>query len=142
MIPSFKTSNSPLKNLVAMALIGAGCLSGAAVQAATGTPAHGSAMAAGGGCNANEAANDPAACKRESGAAAQAAKRGNLTSPGAAAAQNTTDRCSSLTGAQKKDCMARAGSSPTSASGTTTSEGSVQSGGIIKETVTPVPAKP
>ena len=140
MIPYLKTSNSPLKNLVAMALIGAGCLSGAAVHAATGTPAHGSAMAAGGGCNANEAANDPAACKRESGAAAQAAKRGNLTGPGAAAAQNATDRCSALAGAQKKDCMARAGSS--SSGGTTTSEGSVQSGGIIKETVTPVPAKP
>jgi hypothetical protein len=92
---------------------------------------------AGGGCNPNEARNDPAACKRESGAAALEAKRGNLTSPGAAAGSNATDRCKALTGSERSDCVSRAAGS------STTSSGSVQSGGIVRETVTNIPpAKP
>jgi hypothetical protein len=133
----------PVRKYFCLAVLGAGCAFGTAAFAADATHAAGSAMAAGGGCNANEAANDPAACKRESGAAAAEAKRGNLTSPGAEKAEsNAADRCASLPGAQKKDCLARVGTATPSASGSTTTQGSVQSGGIIKETVTTVPAKP
>ena len=91
---------------------------------------------AGGGCTPNEAKNDPAACKRESGAAALEAKRGNLTSPGAAAGRNEADRCKALSGSERSDCLSRA------AGASTTTSGSVQSGGIVRETVTNIPAKP
>jgi hypothetical protein len=132
-----------VRKLLCVAVVGVGCAFGTAAFAADTTHASGSAMAAGGGCNANEAAHDPAACKRESGAAAEEAKRGNLTSPGAAKAErNAADRCASLAGAQKKDCLSRVGVTPPPTGGGTITQGSVQSGGIIKETVTTVPAKP
>lgn len=101
-----------------------------------------SAFAAdGGGCNANEARNDPAACKRESGAARAEAKKGNLTAPGAAAAGNTSDRCRSLSGGEKTDCLSRTSGGGTSS--TTTTSGSVEGGGQIRETTTTVvPPKP
>ena len=101
-----------------------------AAHAATPTPA---------GCNANEAQNDPAACKRESGAARQEAKKGNLTAPGAAAGQNTADRCRALSGGEKTDCLSRVSGGGTS---TTTTSGSVEGGGQIRETTTVIPAKP
>ncbi len=101
------------------------------------------ATPAGGGCNPNEARNDPAACKRESGAAAQEAKRGGLTSPGAGAeARNEDSRCSALSGSQRADCMSRVtGSNGRSGNSTTTTTGSVQSGGTLSETTTIIPAQ-
>lgn len=127
---------------IASAVVAAACLLGVAAQAADG-----------GGCNANEARNDPAACKRESGAAKEEAKRGNLTSPGAAADRNAADRCRALTGGARTDCLTRASGGGTSsttsltpeASSTTTSttSGSVEGGGQIRETTTTtVPVKP
>lgn len=106
-----------------------------------GTVAHAAGNAAPAGCTANEAANDPAACRRESGAALQEGKRGGLTTPGAAAGANARDRCDALAGSQKTDCLSRAGSTSAAPDSRVTTEGSVQSGGILKETVTPVPAK-
>ena len=110
----------------------AGTFLALAAQAATPTPA---------GCNANEARNDPAACKRESGAAKQEARKGNLTAPGAAAGQNTADRCRALSGGEKTDCLSRVSGGGGSTSTTTTS-GSVEGGGQIRETTTVIPAKP
>ena len=113
----------------------------AAGSALLGLAAHAATPAGGGGCNPDEARNDPAACKRESGAAALEAKRGNLTTPSAdAKADHQDDRCKNLTGAQARDCLARSGGGG-SARSTTTTTGSVQSGGVVRETVTTIPAR-
>ena len=79
---------------------------------------------------------DKAACEREAGAAKQEAVRGGLTSGSAPALDaNAMERCQQLPAADKADCEARvrgaAGSS---------SSGSVMGGGVIRESVTPVPA--
>src|SRR6476646_10674348 len=138
-------SSVTLRRLFGVAALGAACAFGITAHAADASSAApaASAAATGGGCNANEAAHDPAACRRESGAAAEAAKRGNLTEPGPAGAErNAADRCASLPPAQKKDWLARVGVVPPAAGAGTISSGSVQSGGISKETITTVPAKP
>jgi len=115
------------------ALLAAGCVFGLAAHAADVDKTR--------GCTEHEAKNDPAACKRESGAAKDEARRGNLTSPGAAAQDNAADRCRSLTGGQKTDCLTRMSGGGTSS---TTTSGNVESGGMIRETTTTttVPAKP
>ena len=128
------------KILKSTATLLASALLGLAAHAATPTPA---------GCNANEAKNDPAACKRESGAARAEAKKGNLTAPGAAAEKNATARCATFTGAEKTDCLTRMKSETTETTGaasstTTTTSGSVNGGGQLRETTTTTvtPAKP
>ncbi|QHI98968.1 hypothetical protein GT347_13810 [Xylophilus rhododendri] len=139
--------NTQTSLLRQVCVLAAGCMLGLAAHAAV--P---------GGCNANEARNDPAACKRESGAAKLEAKRGNLTSPGAAAGRNAADRCRDLTGGEKTDCLTRmsgggtsstttsAGGASTSSSTSSNASGSVEGGGVIRETTTTttttVPAKP
>ncbi len=111
------------KILRSASLFAGACLVGLAAHAADATP----------GCNPNEARNDPAACKREAGAAKVEAQRGNLTSPGPAAKGNEADRCRALAGGEKTDCLARVSGGGTS---TTTTSGSVNGGGIIQETTT------
>ena len=79
---------------------------------------------------------DKAACEREAGAARQEAARGGLTSGSASTLDaNAMERCQQVPAADKADCEARvrgaAGSS---------SSGSVMGGGVIRESVTPVPA--
>ncbi len=115
-------------------LLAGACLLGLAAQAAD--VVH--------GCTANEAKNDPAACKRETGAAQAEARRGGLTAPGAAAKGNAADRCRALTGGEKTDCLTRVSGGGTSSTTSTTSQGSVEGGGVIRETTTTttVPAKP
>lgn len=83
---------------------------------------------------------DPAACRREAGAAREEARRGGLTAPAeGSAAANAMARCQRQPAADRADCEARLRGG---GSGTTTSEGSVMGGGIIRETVTPLPATP
>ncbi|MBP6895397.1 MAG: hypothetical protein ACLGJD_12850 [Gammaproteobacteria bacterium] len=83
---------------------------------------------------------DSAACRREAGAAREEARRGGLTTPveGNAGA-NAMARCQLQPAADRADCEARVRGS---GAGTTTTEGSVMGGGIIRETVTPIPAAP
>lgn len=88
------------------------------------------------GCDPRQ---DPAACAREAGAARQEAARGGLTQPGAAAGQNAMARCQSLPANDRADCEARVQGA---GAGATTSSGSVMGGGLVKETVTPIPATP
>ncbi|MFT4267379.1 MAG: hypothetical protein QM586_09185 [Xenophilus sp.] len=77
---------------------------------------------------------DRAACIREAGAARQAARAGQLT--GAPDDRtNALARCSLHPPAERAECEARV-----LGSGQTRIEGSVQGGGLIRETVTPVPA--
>lgn len=78
---------------------------------------------------------DRAACLREAGAARQEAGRGGLTSPSPAREQvNALARCSELPAAEQPDCEARI-----KGGARTTTEGSVMGGGVIRETVTPLP---
>ncbi|WP_256354740.1 hypothetical protein [Variovorax sp. dw_308] len=85
-----------------------------------------------------DARQDTAACLREAGAARQEAARGGLTQPGATAAnQNASARCQALPATERADCEARMQGT---GSGTTTTSGSVMGGGVIRETVTTVPA--
>ncbi len=80
---------------------------------------------------------DKAACQREAGAARQEAQRGGLTSAsGATYDQNALARCQSQPAADRADCEARV-----RGSGTSSTQGSVMGGGVIRETVTPIPAK-
>lgn len=79
---------------------------------------------------------DRAACLREAGAAQQEARRNGLTTP-MAPDQNALDRCNLQPQADRADCIARITGA---GAGRTTTEGSVMGGGVIRETVTPVPA--
>lgn len=79
---------------------------------------------------------DKAACQREAGAAKQEAARGGLTSPAPSSQEaNALARCQGLAGGDKADCEARMRGDANSSS-----SGSVMGGGVIRETVTPVPA--
>ena len=81
---------------------------------------------------------DRAACLREAGAAQQAAQRDGLTTAGPAGAeQNALARCELQPAADRADCVARVRGT---GSGTTSTSGSVMGGGVIRETVTPIPA--
>src|SRR5690606_848367 len=79
---------------------------------------------------------DTAACEREAGAARQEAQRGGLAAPGADTyGRNALERCRSQPAADRADCEARV-----RGGGSSSTEGSVMGGGVIRETVTPVPA--
>jgi hypothetical protein len=81
---------------------------------------------------------DRAACLREAGAARQEARRNGLTTPAPKTEErNAMARCSEQPAAARAECEARI-----RGTGKTTVEGSVMGGGIIRETVTPIPAKP
>ena len=79
---------------------------------------------------------DQASCVREAGAARQEAQRGGLTSaPASTYAANALARCQLQPPADRADCEARI-----QGTGMSSTEGSVLGGGMIRETVTPVPA--
>jgi len=79
---------------------------------------------------------DRAACLREAGAAQQEAQRGGLSNAGPGIeSQNALARCQLQPEADRADCEARV-----KGTGRTSTEGSVMGGGMIRETVTPVPA--
>lgn len=81
---------------------------------------------------------DRAACLREAGAARQEARRNGLTTPSAPREQvNALARCSEQPGPDQPECEARI-----KGGARTTTEGSVMGGGVIRETVTPLPAQP
>lgn len=76
-----------------------------------------------------------AACIREAGAAAQAARNGQLTSPGDSTYErNATARCEVFKNEQdRSDCQKRVRSNPVS--------GSVEGGGVLREATTIVPVR-
>ena len=79
---------------------------------------------------------DKAACLREAGAARQEAARNGLTGSSAAGYDaNAMARCKQQPAADQADCEARVRGGAGSSTG-----GSVMGGGVIRETVTPVPA--
>lgn len=83
---------------------------------------------------------DPAACRREVGAARDAARKGQLTSQPSYRA-NALARCAAHPPEARAECEARI-----MGTGQTTVQGSVLGGGVIRETVTttlvPAPAAP
>jgi hypothetical protein len=81
---------------------------------------------------------DRAACLREAGAARQEATRNGLTTPSPAREQvNALARCREQPAGDQADCEARV-----KGGALTSTEGSVMGGGVIRETVTPLPAQP
>ncbi|WP_345798395.1 hypothetical protein [Castellaniella sp. MT123] len=78
---------------------------------------------------------DKKACLHEAGAAAQAARQDALTSPPTQTEdKNRTLRCNGLPAGQREDCM------KLMESANTREQGSVQSGGILRETTITIPA--
>ena len=115
-------------------LIAAALLAGLPAWAQAPAPAPGPAPAAAARCDGVQ--QDKAACQREAGAARQEAARGGLTSAGPSGNQaNVLGRCQQLPDAGKADCEARIRGAEGSSS-----SGSVMGGGVVRETVTPVPA--
>lgn len=77
---------------------------------------------------------DKAACLREAGAALQAARSNGLESPGERETRNRTDRCDGLPADQREDCLILMDDANARV------EGSVDGGGILRETTITIPA--
>ena len=90
---------------------------------------------------------DRATCLKEAGAARDAARKGQLNDGDAKYRSNAKDRCNALSGDEARDCLTRMkGKGSGNNNTTSTTSGSAQSGGILRETVTretkPVEAAP
>jgi hypothetical protein len=85
-------------------------------------------------CLSGHANQDRATCLQEAGAARAEALRGGLSSPASTDYQHNAQlRCADLPKPERGDCVARM-------AGQGRVEGSVASGGLLRELVTPVPA--
>jgi len=85
-------------------------------------------------CNSGQSNQDPATCRLEARNALADARRGSLNDTPGKYTSNALQRCNALEGNNRSDCESRM-------RGEGRSEGSVGSGGIIRETVTIVPGK-
>lgn len=83
-------------------------------------------------CMDGKTNQDRETCLREAGAAKQESQRGNLRDTGDYSS-NASMRCATLPADQKADCERRS-------MGEGSVSGSVGSGGVVRELVTPVPA--
>jgi hypothetical protein len=72
---------------------------------------------------------DRSTCLKEAGAARDTARKSQPTESDAKLHQNAKQRCDALSGDEARDCLARM-------KGKGTTSGSVQGGGILRETVT------
>ena len=80
-------------------------------------------------CLTNNTQDTLATCLREANNALDAARKGQLSSPGAAAPGNATQRCAAFQStAEQAECVRRMQNSPVS--------GSVSGGGVLRESVT------
>ncbi|MGE8567888.1 hypothetical protein D3C85_345430 [compost metagenome] len=85
-------------------------------------------------CKSGKSNQDRATCMQEAGAARDEANRQNLKEGSADQhQQNMVDRCNRLPAASRQDCLTQM-TSPTNV------RGSVQGGGVLRETVIQVPA--
>jgi hypothetical protein len=84
-------------------------------------------------CMSGTTGQDQASCLRSAGAAYDSAKQGKLRDPNTQFHDNALARCASLPASDRADCESRV-------DGGGAVSGSVKGGGLIKETVTPVPA--
>lgn len=83
-------------------------------------------------CNSGQSNQDLATCRLEARNALAEAKRGGLNDAPGQYQQNMLQRCNAFKGDDRRDCDARMQGSV---------EGSVGSGGVLREGVTIVPAK-
>ena len=83
-------------------------------------------------CMNGKTNQDRETCLREAGAAKQESQRGNLRDTGDYSS-NASKRCATLPADQKADCERRS-------MGEGSVSGSVGSGGVVRELVTPIPA--
>lgn len=114
----------------------AGLLGASATWAAGPSSASSTYRADRAACMSGHTQESRATCLREAGAADQAARRGNLQEPNQNYAQNALSRCQlQPEGLSRQACVARIQDT-----GNTTVSGSVAGGGLLFETVTPVPA--
>lgn len=120
-----------------LTLCAAGALAGAPAVFAQGTTTStttGDAASTTLPCNG--VLQDRAACQREAVAAKQEAQRNGLTSASQSTYdQNALARCQLQPVTDRADCEARV-----KGTGLSSTEGSVLGGGVIRETVTPIPA--
>ena len=80
-------------------------------------------------CMTNNTQDTFATCLREANNALDAARKGQLSSPGAAAPGNATQRCAAFQStAEQAECVRRMQNSPV--------RGSVSGGGVLRESVT------
>lgn len=87
-------------------------------------------------CNTGQTHQSKAVCLQEAGAARDEANRKRLDDGQSANySSNATDRCTKLPESQRQNCMQQM-SSPSSV------KGSVESGGVLRETVIQVPPQP
>jgi len=87
-------------------------------------------------CMTNNTQDSLATCLREANNALDASRKGQLSNPGPAASDNTTQRCEAFqSSAEQAECVRRTQSSSVS--------GSVSGGGVLRESVTTtvIPAK-
>ena len=88
-------------------------------------------------CETGNTAQDRATCLKEAGAALDEKKKGKLDNSGSPVA-NATDRCNVLPAKDKADCLARI-VGPQGPNQRVTTSGSVEGGGVIRETTTTTP---
>jgi hypothetical protein len=88
-------------------------------------------------CEAGNTTQDKATCLKEAGAALDQKKKGKLDNSGSPVA-NATDRCNALPAKDRADCVARI-VGPAGPNQRVTTSGSVEGGGMIKETTTTTP---
>ena len=121
------------------ALCAAAGLMGASATWAAGPSSAGSTYQADrAACMSGHTQESRATCLREAGAAAQARRGDKLALPRQNYEQNAMARCKlQPEGLAREACNARIKDT-----GNTTVSGSVDGGGLLFETVTPVPAKP
>lgn len=128
--------NSSLNGFCRLALVTGSWL----LVAGSAAAAEGDRAGSAGGAIAQERQNcmdgqtnqDRATCLREAGAAKQESQRGNLRDT-ADYNNNASKRCDTLPADQKADCERRS-------MGEGSASGSVGSGGVVRELVTPIPA--
>ena len=80
-------------------------------------------------CMTNNTQDSLATCLREANNALDASRKGQLSNPGPVAADNAVQRCAAFpTAAEQAECERRVENTPAS--------GSVQGGGVLRESVT------
>lgn len=85
-------------------------------------------------CRSGQTSQDERTCLREAGAALQEARRHSLVEGSPSFDDNQRTRCERLTGTEREDCM-RLMSDPNAVT-----EGSVDGGGVLRQTTITIPA--
>jgi len=92
-------------------------------------------------CNTGQTNQDKATCLQEAGAARDEASRNRLTSSNQAYDQNQTKRCDTLPTGEREDCLLQMSGQNTATQSTST-QGSIGGGGVLRETTITIPAQP